>query len=519
MSSWQVELNGVCTPAADAGTNPTTASGTMTDPSMGTRSDAGPGPQNSDGGAAGTAAVSGTGAAAAAGSMGVNGMGSPSSGSMPSSSNGMSGAGMPGVCSPRSETCDGTDEDCDGLVDEALEMNCGPSLIGVCVPGKQMCTAGAWSECIGATEAQPEICDAEQLDENCDGTSNEGCECAAGATMPCGSDVGACQKGMQVCTPEGVMSPICEGEVSPQEEVCDVAGEDENCDGSSNEQCECVPGEKMECGSDVGACKKGTKACTELGKFPTSCEGEVRPKTEICDGNEDDDCNGVSDDEDCECINGKTMDCTTSGIGVCAMGKKTCTNGQWGSRCEPMRTNCVCDDEAAPRACPGGSDVGECQAGTQRCVNGQWATCEGERKKDSREECDGVDGDCDGVDDADDDTTCGSNERCNGSNCEAMMTTASGLANYNRRCSSDADCPDDGICSNAFTPNFCSPRANDDDGCPPLSGFDIGVFYQTGCVILCPSGTCPDGMSCRDNPFMEPGVERFCTPSGTNGGL
>jgi len=480
------------------------------------------------GGSGGTTATAGGGSgsgAGAGGAAGADAAGSGGSGTATGNASTDNVAGMSGGSAPcvvRDETCDNTDEDCDGRTDEALEKECGSSMRGACKLGKQTCAAGSWGECVGAVEPKEEVCDAARTDENCDGAPNEGCECTPGAKMECGSDVGACKQGTQTCTSEGKMGTACEGEVTPKKELCDAAREDENCDGQSNEGCACVAGQMMECGSDVGACMKGVKVCSQDGKIPAGCPGEVAPKTEVCDGRDDEDCDGRADDVDCECINGRTKDCTASGIGVCAMGKTTCVNGKWSTKCEPVRTGCECDDAAAPRACPGGTDVGECKAGTQRCVNGKWGSCEGARVKDATEKCDGVDGDCDGRPDAED-ASCASGEKCNGTRCEREAPVeGTGAENY-ARCSVDADClVKDAICSNASDPYFCSPRVGAGP-CPKVAGYETGVFFQTGCVILCRSVNnaprCPASMKCIPNPFMEAASPEFCVPGGAVGGL
>jgi hypothetical protein len=59
--------------------------------------------------------------------------------------------------------------------------------------------------------------------------------CVEGATMPCGSDVGACMYGTQTCH-DGVFG-ACVGGVGPRPEAC--TGLDENCNGTVND---CDPG-------------------------------------------------------------------------------------------------------------------------------------------------------------------------------------------------------------------------------------------------------------------------------------
>lgn len=88
------------------------------------------------------------------------------------------GAGTGLVCSatpgsPVAETCNGIDDNCNGLVDESLTRSCysGPSGtagVGKCRAGTQTCASGAWGLCIGEVLPSPEII-GNGIDDNCDG--------------------------------------------------------------------------------------------------------------------------------------------------------------------------------------------------------------------------------------------------------------------------------------------------------------------------------------------------------------
>ena len=273
----------------------------------------------------------------------------------------------PNGASPELETCDGLDNDCDMQIDESLQQACGSSMQGICRMGEQVCSAGAWGDCVGAVEPMDEVCDAESQDENCNGAVNEGCACASGDVRPCGQMGGACQMGQQTCT-DGAWSEECVGEVKPTKEVCD-GRDDEDCDGqpdTNDSDCECVDGMSEACIAGMGICADGMRSCSG-GKWGL-CKGPA-PSREVCDGEPiDEDCDG-SPNNGCDCTNGMTQ------------------------------------------MCPGGVDVGACKSGMQTCSNGKWSQCVGAVKK-TQEKCDGIDSDCDGVADASELGLCQSGRPC-----------------------------------------------------------------------------------------------------------
>jgi CUB/sushi domain-containing protein len=95
------------------------------------------------------------------------------------------------------------------------------------------------------------------------------------------------------------------------------------------------------CGSDVGNCEAGTQTCSN--EAWGTCEGEVGAQAvDSCDAGDDANCNGTAND-DCDCINGTSESCSV-GPG-CASGMRTCVNGVWdGGVADPCATdNGGCD--------------------------------------------------------------------------------------------------------------------------------------------------------------------------------
>jgi len=193
------------------------------------------------------------------------------------------------------EACNAQDDDCDGVTDEPFPELGQPCRVGTgaCqAAGVYACDQGGGVVC-DATENEPgqEICD-NGIDDDCDSKTDEGCECE-GTTFPCGWDVGACQAGHQNCV-GGLMESMCIGAKGPSEELCDD-GVDNDCDGSIDEGCPCTPGATQDCDSDTTCLAGGKQTCSDAGywgvcdkQFPAEvCGDEV---DNDCDGAVDEGC-------------------------------------------------------------------------------------------------------------------------------------------------------------------------------------------------------------------------------------
>ena len=189
----------------------------------------------------------------------------------------------------KTEVCNGVDDDCDGFIDNIVPVSCK----GVCGDGFQICADGVLGAC--SADAGVEICDGKNND--CDAEIDEG-PTGGALTQACAIVTtlkGECAKGIQTCS-AGVYG-TCVPSQLPTVEVCD--GKDNDCDGKIDNTVDGTP-VTLECYSGpastkgVGECKAGVRTCQGDGTLGT-CVGEVKPGIELCDG-KDNDCDGSTDE-------------------------------------------------------------------------------------------------------------------------------------------------------------------------------------------------------------------------------
>ncbi|MDC3959529.1 MopE-related protein [Polyangium jinanense] len=189
---------------------------------------------------------------------------------------------------PGTETCNGIDDDCNGVMDDGFDLGADCDVgIGACAAsGVIVCTSDELSSVCSATPGAPEVETCNEIDDDCDGAVDED----FGLGVPCDVGLGACAaSGVIVCTADELSSECSATPGDPAAEMCN--GIDDDCDGVVDD------------GLDLGEmCTVGVGACLAMGEivcdalFATTCNAMPGlPSNETCNG-VDDDCNGVTDE-------------------------------------------------------------------------------------------------------------------------------------------------------------------------------------------------------------------------------
>ncbi|MDP3273745.1 MAG: MopE-related protein [Deltaproteobacteria bacterium] len=352
------------------------------------------------------------------------------------------------------EVCDRLDNNCDGRIDEGIDLQTSVAHCGRCdnacsfANGTAQCTAGmcALGACApgfvdvdGRPEngceyaclaSGPEVCDGR--DNNCNGMVDEGFDLTTDAANcgRCGNrctfanGIGRCSRatvmGMAtgVCSLNGCAAGFVDADMRPENgceyacvrsgvEVCD--GRDNDCNGVVDDGM--IAGVGVVCGaSDVGDCARGRTVCE---RGAVRCVGEVGPTMEVCDGR-DNDCDGAVDELPLLGIGAGTT-CGTD-VGACSYGMLECRGGAvvCGGGSSPGTESCNgidddCDGEVDEGVTPPvsftcapsgmGTERGVCVGAPRFCDGAAGFRCrlpDTYRARADEAWCDGLDNNCDG---------------------------------------------------------------------------------------------------------------------------
>lgn len=290
-------------------------------------------------------------------------------------------------------SCDGIDQDCDAVIDEDFDVQESVCGIGLCVSaGLVSCIDGVvQDDCTpGAPVGADLFCDG--LDGDCDGIADEG---FLGPLESCG--VGACtRQGVTLCVDASEVSGCKPGLPALNDTSCDNI--DSDCDGRLDE--DFAPSE-VNCGQGLCA-NTGTRTC-EGGVLRSNCEPLVPGIDNTCDGI-DQDCDGTFDEayvaQTVSCGEGQ---CTQTIVAACVGGRpRACESGSPAlsdDTCDGIDNDCDTriDEGAVPIAVTCG--IGLCQQqGVIVCTDGAWIEdCQPLEPPALDLQCDGLDGDCDGI--------------------------------------------------------------------------------------------------------------------------
>ena len=492
----------------------------------------------------------------------------------------------------KAETCNGSDDDCNGVIDDSpsdvggacaadcpsvdacvTSGNCSPYVIapksgscyGVCAaPGSKICSGGLLV-CAHPSQALIETCNG--LDDNCNGVVDEGfdlqndpfncgscgslCKRPNTLAMACNngacSAIVSCQPGFSnldgdpsngceyTCPVNPAVSEVCNGQDDDCNGVIDdfVSGFGQSCAASCPAAAPCIAAGNCSlpvspqvagcygaCASDgVTSCVSGSFACLHPAKAAEVCNDQ----DDDCDGLVDNGLDKQTDIANCgSCGHICSLPSTTSH--TCVAG--TCQvlacdpgyasiDGNAANGCEykcpvypTLAETCngkdddcdgVIDDSpsgvgvSCQANCPGGTCKGACTAGTSNCVGGA-LVCQGGQGP-TLEVCDGVDNNCDGTKDE------GFNTNTDPNNCGACGTV----------CSVPNAIP--GCAAGACTIAACKAGFGNPDGLTANGCEQTCAVYPTTTEVCNGKDDDCDGLVDNADPSLQT-VSNFCVQTG-----
>ena len=360
------------------------------------------------------------------------------------------------------ESCDGKDNDCDGLVDEELTQDCSNR----CKKAERVCRNGQWDasqcppenpQCCAAMDCAAASCTAGMAKEA------EACEngrCVPATPKACAPFAcegtrcaGGCGDGMRLMNGTCV---ACGGTTQP---CCD----NNQCAGGACSDGLCCPSGQRNCNGQCQACCAAGD-CEARANYTASCQGGSCQYTSNCMAGQP-----CGNDTDCQifrtdCAGGVQSCKAMNRSGNCGAGPR-CENGQFkgqdtcqSGRCQaPSNRACSgnfeCNGNSCRTSC---SNIDQCRDGYY-CESGK---CLGRRKV--GEKCRGTTGECPANSSCSSGYCCRSDSMCKpaGDSCERDRDCASNKCNIRGHCP-DLSAPD----PSTAPPVSCTPgQANSQCG-------------------------------------------------------
>ncbi|MBU0535782.1 MAG: PKD domain-containing protein, partial [Nanoarchaeota archaeon] len=355
------------------------------------------------------------------------------------------------VCSvtagtPTSETCNGIDDNCDGLIDNGITCSCNEAVQSsrtvTCGTGAcqrtitQTCVSGQWSPSTCTPLPAPQTFEtscSDSIDNDCDGSAD--CQDSNCAPSPCTTPSARQCSGTasyQICQLIGTCyswaTTACPSGQSCYNGYCyDFSSDEANC-GSGGNACE--SGET--CCS--GACADLSSSATNCGSCDNNCNTKPYVVSASCSAGQcvisEDSCASGHYDINKEWNDGCEYECTIDSSGITNNKESLCNDGQ-DNDCDKL-TDCQDSDCLGNLLClctsektyPCG-EFGVCSTAQQVCVNGRLPGCDLSKipgYESTEQTCDGLDNDCNSVTDQgtgwscdlDDDSWCDSSRPVSG---------------------------------------------------------------------------------------------------------